>query len=120
MGERNKIMQVIDLWFECKDANCMLIPLKTKKEKRKYWREGKSINNSARRRRFMRAVEGYRLYRNDGNLVLFVCKYGEIIILNLKAEKFSQLPNFYDNPIKDVETCNVCLKRIANEGRLFV
>lgn len=113
-------MEVVDLWFRCKNADCGLIPLKTKKEKKKYWKEGKSIQESARRRLFMRAVEGFRLYRKDGELILFICKYGEIILYNSDAKTFAQMNNHYHNPIEDKETCNPCLQKIENEKRLML
>lgn len=112
-------MDVIDLWFMCKNADCDYIPLKTKKEKTRYWRDGLSIMNSARKRCFMRMVEGYRVYRNNNDLVLFVCKYGDIIIFNAKPELFPDMANDWINPIKDKELCNPCINRINNEKRLL-
>lgn len=113
-------MEIVDLWFRCKNADCGLVPLKTKKDKIKYWREGKSITESARQRLFMRAVEGYRLYRKDGELVLFVCKYGTIILYNSDAETFAEMNNHYHNPIENKEMCNPCLQKIENEKRLML
>ena len=112
-------MEIVDLWFRCKNADCGLIPLKTKKEKKKYWREGKSIQESARQRLFMRAVEGYRLYRKDGDLVIFVCRYGNIIIYNADAETFAEMNNHYHNPIENAEMCNPCIKKLNNDKVLF-
>lgn len=112
-------MEIVDLWFKCKNPDCNLIPLKTKKEKKKYWREGKSITETARQRLFMRQVEGFRLYRNNGELVLFVCKYGDIILYNSNVETFAQMNNHYHNPIENKEMCNPCIQKIDNEKRLM-
>lgn len=111
-------MDIELLTFLCKNPKCDYIPLKTKEEKiKRAWRFGESIEKSARPRTFMKYVQGFKLFKHDGGLVIFECKYGSIILYS-KEENYG-LPNGFYNPIKDVEMCNSCIKKINNERRLF-
>src|SRR5688572_25726674 len=112
-------MDVVLLWFRCKDKNCNLVPIKNKREMiDRYWRHGKSIQESYKQRIFMRYVEGNyrRLY--FGDVTLFDCKYGTVVLFDPQDLMDTQInSSFY--PLEDKEICNQCLQRIKNEGALF-
>lgn len=116
MGE-NRIMDVALLWFKCKNKDCDYIPVKTKKDKiKKYWRHGESLQNAKRQIFFMRYVEGNYIRKDNGDILIFSCKYGDIYMYD-KFEKHDC--NNFLNPIENEESCNRCIKRIKNEGALF-
>lgn len=117
--ENDTIMDVTLLWFSCKNKDCNFIPLKTKKEKvKRAWRYGKSIQDSARPRAFMRYVEGNYIRKDNGDVLIFECKYGSILMYDAHDSR-KETPNHYINPITDKEECDVCKKRMKNEGALF-
>ena len=110
-------MDVTLLWFQCSNPDCGYIPLKTKKDKiQRAWRYGKSITENARARMFMRYVEGYYVRKENGNLLLFECKYGSIVMYDGSE---IQICNNYSFPIKDKEMCQPCLNKIKNERALY-
>ena len=111
-------MDVVLLWFQCNNPKCNYIPVKTKEDKVRYWREGKSITEGARPRTFARYTEGNYRRMYNGDVTVFDCKYGTIVLFDMQElmpESFNS--NVY--PIKDKEMCNQCLQRIKNEGVLF-
>lgn len=110
-------MDVTLLWFKCKDKDCNYVEWKSKKDKiKRAWKHGESIMKNARQRFFMRYVEGNYVRRDDGDVIIFECKYGSIYMYD-KFEKHNC--NNYFNPIEDKESCDVCIERIKNEGALF-
>lgn len=112
-------MDVALLWFQCKEKDCNYIPLQTKKDKiKRAWRFGESITKCARQRLFMRYVEGNYVKKDNGDVIIFYCKYGDITLLDMHAS-LKEVVNGYYNPIKDKESCGVCIQRIKNEGALF-
>lgn len=108
-------MDVVLLWFRCKNPDCDYVPDMTRKQKNKITKEGKSLMSEKKQRRFMRQVEGYRLYRNNGNRVIFVCKYGEILLYDINSSLFNDA--LY--PIENQELCGNCIRKAENDRRLF-
>lgn len=110
-------MDVTLLWFKCKNPSCDYIPLKSKKDKiERAWKHGESIQNSKRPRYFMRYVEGYYLYKNNGDLIFYVCKHGTICMYDANE---SQICNDYFNPLENMELCQPCIDKLHNEKVLF-
>lgn len=107
-------MEVTPLWFQCKNENCDYIPLKTKKQKVKFWKEGESITRDKRQRKFMRNVEGFRLYSRDVEIITFQCKYGSILLYDGNPDS-TQWVNSHVSPITDKEECAVCITKHENE-----
>ena len=108
-------MDVVLLWFRCKNPDCDFVPELTPKQKKWLREDGKSKQVYARQRRFMRHVVGIRRYRNNGDRVIFECKYGNIVIYDSESSLF----NDSYNPIENAELCTLCQKKIENERRLF-
>lgn len=110
-------MDVALLWFKCKDKDCNYIPIKTKRVKiKQYWRHGYSLEDAKRQRLFMRYVEGSYIRRDNGDVIIFECKYGSIYLYDALDR---QDCNDYFNPIENKELCNPCIERLKNEGALF-
>lgn len=110
-------MDVILLWFKCKNPNCGFIECKTKKQKVKQWKYGYSIYSEPRQRYFMRYVQGERQFRDSGMITFFICKYGNICLYD---EFDRHMINSYINAIEDREECNVCINRENNERLLQI
>lgn len=106
-------MDVTLMWFECMDANCDYVPTKDKKVRQ----DGK-IKDSIGKRTFLRYVEGYYRREDNGNLIYFVCKHGDILMLDM-YESVNQNPNSYITPLKGIERCGRCQTRLQNESALF-
>jgi hypothetical protein len=110
-------MDVTLLWFECKNPECNYIPVKTKQDKiKRYWRHGQSLEDAKRPRMFMRYAEGSYQRLDNGNVLMFHCKYGSICMYD---QFETQTVNSYYTPLKNVEMCNPCIEMLQNEGALF-
>lgn len=110
-------MDVRLLWFRCKNPDCNHVRDMPKKEKvKRFWRHGQSIQQSAHRLHFMRYVQGEILKRNEGNQIIFVCKYGEIVLYDTEPDAIF---HGYYYPIEDAELCNPCINKQSNDKVLF-
>lgn len=109
-------MDVVLLWFRCKNPDCDFVPSMTRKQKLSLMKDGKSKMSEKRQRRFMLPIAGVRRYRNNGDRVIFECKYGDIVIYDKESSKFNDA--YY--PIENKELCGMCVRKIENEKRLFV
>ena len=92
------------------NQHCDFIPLKTKKEKVKVWREGHSLLSHTRKRTFMRYVRGEKIFKEE--LIIFRCRFGDIILYD---EYDRHKVNSYLNPLSNQEYCNQCLIKIHND-----
>lgn len=109
-------MDVRLLWFRCKNPDCRYIPNMTRKQKRALMAMGLSEQSQARRLRFMRYVEGEIQYRNNRDKVIFVTKYGDIVLYDSAPDA---IIHDADHAIRDVEMCNPCIERQQNDKVLF-
>lgn len=101
------------LWFACKNADCNYVSLEAYKRNKK---AHVPLNTGARKRIFMRYVEGHYERKDNGNLMFFNCKYGRICMYD---QYNTQDVNSFLNPVVDKEICDVCRQRVINDKVLF-
>lgn len=101
------------LWFECANPECRYVPAKTKRDKIKYWKRGKSIEEDARRRLFLSYVKGEKIFREG--LITFKCEYGSVCLYD---ELDYHKANSQVYPLKDKRICGVCTTRIISGLKL--
>ena len=104
-------MDVVMLWFRCKNKDCGLVGERDKIAYRQHKiRQVKDIETS--QRRFMRHVQGSRIYKGDDTY--FRCKYGDICLWS-----HDDNANSYIYTLDNVEECSTCIKKHNNEKMLF-
>lgn len=100
------------IWFSCSNPDCNFVSQEAYRRNKK---AHVPLNTGARKRVFMRYVEGHYQREDNGNIMYFNCKYGRICMYNQYG---TQEVNSFLNPVPDKQMCDMCINRIDNDRRM--